>query len=44
MNPEERARSRFFPFREYGAVNEPRPGVFVPRFAGDVVIFPWIGR
>ena len=42
MDPEERAWARFFPFSECHAIKEPRPGIFVSRFAGDVVIFPWI--
>ena len=40
--PEQRTRSRCFPFQERAAVDEPRPGLVVPRFATDVVIFPWI--
>jgi hypothetical protein len=44
MYPEEGTWSRFLPFRKRGAVNEPCPGFAVLRFAGDVVIFPWIRR
>lgn len=40
MDPEERARSRFLPCREYGAIDEPHSCLAVPRFAGDIEIFP----
>jgi hypothetical protein len=40
MDPEERARSRFLPCREHGAVDKPRSCPAMPRFAGDVVNFP----
>jgi hypothetical protein len=44
MDPKQGARSRSFPFRERVAINEPGPGVAVPRFPCDIVNFPWIGR
>ena len=40
--PEQRTRSRCFPFGQRAAVNEPRPSLAMSRFATDVVIFPWI--
>jgi hypothetical protein len=43
MDPKEGTRSGRFPFRECIAVNEPRASLALPRFEGDVIIFPWIG-
>jgi hypothetical protein len=42
MDPKKGSMFGCFPFRERFAVNEPRPGLHVPRSPGDVVILPWI--
>jgi len=42
MDPEERTRSRFLPFRERRAINKPRPSLAMSQFSGDVIIFRWI--
>jgi hypothetical protein len=42
MDPQQGALSGYFPFGESVAINKPYPGVSLPRFEGDVVVFPGI--
>jgi hypothetical protein len=42
MDPQQGTPSGCFPIRESVAINKPDPGVSLPRFEGDVVVFPGI--
>jgi hypothetical protein len=44
VNPKKGIRPGLLPFGKRLTMNEPCRSLAVPTFAGDVVIFPWIGR